>query len=612
MSEAYHIEDEAQQRPYDWQLMQRLLGYLRRDKGWLALAVLLLLVGSLLSSLAPLLNMYAIDWYIHNPDRAGVFDPASAQRDISGLEKLLLVLLVIGVCRTVIRYGEGLIVAYVGQKALLEMRLGIFEHLQRMSLRFLDKNPVGRLMTRVTNDVEKIQETLVSGMVEVAGDLVTIGIVLAFMSWVNWLLAVITLTTVPLVFLTSLVFRRYARHSYLEIRKRLASLNAYMQEIVSGMRVVQLFGREGRTYREFERRNASHRDEWFRQIRNYALYFPAVDFLGYLSLGLIVLYIGHKLLASGFVAATGASIGTLFAYVQWAERLYTPIRALADRYNMLLEAMASAERIFTLLDTPPDIVDKPEAIPCKTIKGLVEFSDVWYAYTDNQWALKGISCQIEPGERVAIVGHTGAGKTTLASLLLRFYDAQRGAIRIDGIDVRDYEQETLRRFLGLVLQDVFLFSESIEDNIRLGNTQLTEATIRACAQAANVASIINKLPEGYAYDVGERGQNLSTGQRQLIAFARALAHDPRILVLDEATSSVDPITEALIQDAIAKLMAGRTCIVIAHRPSTIQNADRILVLHHGEVRELGTHQELLARGGLYSALYQLRLGITPR
>lgn len=618
MSESYHFDDEVRQRAYDARLMRRLLTYLRPYKAWIGVAVLLLLAASLLSSLVPLLNMYAIDWYIHNPERTALERRMDAvepiptrleslrQHDVHNLEVLLLLILAVMGCRTLARFAESLIVAFVGQKTLFTMRLELFEHLQHMSLRFLDKNPVGRLMTRVTNDIEKIQETIVSGLVQVAGDFVTIVIVLFFMFWVNWVLAVLTLSTVPFVFLAGLLFRIHARKSYLEIRKRLAGLNAYMQECVSGMRVVQLFGQEERSFEEYSDRNARHRDEWIRQIRNYALYFPTIDFLGYLSLGLIVLYIGYRLLGRDFVGATGASIGTLFAYVQWAERLYAPIRTVADRYNMLLEAMASSERIFALLDTAPEIQDKPDPIPCNRIRGLVEFRDVWFAYEENQWVLKGTSFRIEPGEQVAIVGLTGAGKTTLASLLNRFYDVQRGAILIDGIDVRDYEQESLRRSIGMVLQDVFLFSGSIEENIRLGNPELSEEAVRACAEYVNAASFVAKLPGGYAYDVGERGCNLSTGQRQLVAFARALAHDPKILLLDEATSSVDPATEALIQDAIAKLLAGRTSIVIAHRLSTIHHADRIIVLHHGELREMGTHQELLARGGLYSTLYQLQ------
>ncbi|NIA16244.1 MAG: ATP-binding cassette domain-containing protein, partial [Nitrospiraceae bacterium] len=344
----------------------------------------------------------------------------------------------------------------------------------------------------------------------------------------------------------------------------------------------------------------------FRQIRYYAIYFPVIDFLGSFSLALIIVYGGRQLLHDQQALGTPADIGMFFAYVQWSERLYGPIRALADRYNLLLEAMASSERVFELLDTPEEVVNKPDAMVADGLDGAVEFKDVWFAYEPGQWVLKNISLSIRPGERVAIVGHTGAGKSTFINLLSRFYDVQRGSISVDGLDVRDYEKRSLRRNIGVVLQDVFLFNGSVEHNIRLGDKALDENRMRACAQYVNAAPFIERLPEQYGYDVGERGCNMSTGQRQLVAFARALAHDPRILVLDEATSSVDPETEALIQDAITKLMEGRTSIVIAHRLSTIQHADRIIVMHHGEIRETGTHQDLLAQRGLYYKLYRLQ------
>ncbi|HQE82596.1 MAG TPA: ABC transporter ATP-binding protein, partial [Candidatus Hydrogenedentes bacterium] len=343
---------------------------------------------------------------------------------------------------------------------------------------------------------------------------------------------------------------------------------------------------------------------WFRQVRNYAIYFPVVDFLGMAAIGLIVLYVGDRFLRFG--DAVGASVGTLFAYVQWSERFYSPIRTIADRYNLLLEAMASSERIFELLDTKEDIQNTPTAIVPERFEGRVEFKDVWFAYEPGQWILKGLNLSIAPGERIAIVGHTGAGKTTVINLLSRFYDVQRGSICIDGVDVRQYEKTALRRHIGAVLQDVFLFSGSIEQNIRLGNVALSMERVRECAAYVNAARFIEKMPGKYAYDVGERGNNLSTGQRQLLAFARALAHEPQILVLDEATSSVDTETESLIQDAIRKLMFGRTSIVIAHRLSTVQNADRIVVMHHGEIREIGTHRQLLDKRGLYYRLYQLQ------
>ena len=623
MSDRYYIEDELQRRSYDAQLMRRLLTYVRPYRRYMVVASVLLVMSAFLTSLTPWLYWKSIAWYINSAERVALEarleeagDAATAEdraalgqqteRDKAALVSLIGVIVLLLLGETGARYAQMLIVAVIGQKTLLGMRLQIFGHLQNMSLRFLDRNPIGRLMTRVTNDVEKIQETIVSGVVQVINDLCVIVVVLGFMVWNNWRLTLIILSPIPFVFITGWVFRKYAQVAYLEIRKKIASLNAYMQENVSGMRVVQLFRREDVNYAEYQRRNASHRDEWFRQIKYYATYFPVVDFLGTLSLALIILYGGRQILEMQTLLGTPADVGMFFAYVQWSERLYGPIRALADRYNLLLEAMASSERVFELLDTHEDVANKPHALKAANVRGRVEFKDVWFAYEPGQWVLKGVDLTIEPGERVAIVGHTGAGKTTFTNLLTRFYDVQRGAVTVDGIDVRDYEKASLRGHIGVVLQDVFLFSGPIEHNIRLGNPALTGERMRACAEYVNAAPFIERLPQGYDYDVGERGCNVSTGQRQLLAFARALAHDPRILVLDEATSSVDPETEALIQDAISKLMEGRTSIVIAHRLSTIQHADRIVVMHHGEIREIGTHQQLLGQRGLYYTLYRLQ------
>ena len=629
MSEGYHIEDELQKRSYDSHLMRRLLAYVRPYRRLMLAATILLLFTTLLSSVVPWLNWKAIAWYINDPARVALEQQAASSPDAAShqaldqqavldkadLLKLVFAMILLLLCEGVLHYGQMVIIAYVGQKTMMRMRLDIFGHLQRMSLRFLDRNPVGRMITRVTNDVEKIQETIVSGVVQVVSDLFVIFVVIGFMAWNNWKLTLIVLSPIPLFFVTSYVFRIYVQESYLEVRKKIARLNAYMQENISGMRVVQIFGREADNYEEYRRRNAGHRDEWLRQIKYYAYYFPVVDFLGTLSLALIIWYGGRYLLKLQAVSGGPADVGMFFAYVQWSERLYGPIRALADRYNLLLEAMASSERVFELLDTPEELPDKSDAVVADRIRGEVEFEDVWFAYASEadensgavpQWVLKGVNLRIASGERIAIVGHTGAGKTTFINLLSRFYDVQRGGIKVDGIDVRDYDKTSLRRNVGVVLQDVFLFSGSIEDNIRLGNKEMDERKMRDCARHVNAAPFIERSPGGYRYNVGERGCNISTGQRQLLAFARALAHDPQILVLDEATSSVDTETEALIQDAIGKLMEGRTSIVIAHRLSTVQHADRIVVMHHGEIREIGTHQELLARRGIYYRLYQLQ------
>lgn len=628
MSDGYHMHDEVQRRSFDAQSMRRLLQYVRPYRGWMIGGTLLLLAAAVLSNINPTLIMWAIDAYIASPARAALqqthADPAQLQaairQDRHGLSMLTLVLAGLLCGELLMRWAQLIIVSYIGQTTMLKMRMQIFAHLQEMPLRFLDRNPVGRLMTRVTNDVEKIQQTIVTGVVQAASDCMSLVVVLIFMLAIDWQLALIALAPVPLIAIVTLLFRKYAHHSFLEIQRKIARVNSYLQENVSGMRLIQLFCREEPHFEEYRARNADHRDEWLRQVRNYALYFPAIEFLGTLSLSLIILFCGVRILhanpdATAANMVTGhASYGTMFAFVFLADHFFGPIRSLADRYNLLLEAMASSERVFALLDTQPEIQDKPEAVVCDRLRGAVEFDQVWFSYAgengempkQEDWVLKGIDLSIAPGERVAIVGHTGAGKSTIIGLLSRFYDIQRGTIRVDGIDVRDYAQVALRRRIGVVLQDVFLFSGSIEDNIRLGDTDMPMERVRECAEHVNAGKFIAKAPGGYQYHVGERGNNLSTGERQLLAFARTLAHDPDILVLDEATSSVDTETEALIQDAIGKLMEGRTSIVIAHRLSTVQHANRIVVMHHGEIREMGTHQELLAKGGLYRTLYELQ------
>ena len=614
---AYHVTDEVQQRSYDARLMRRLLSYVRPYRALMALAVLLLLIIAMLNSIVPLLNWRAISTHINNPARLELEQieqtpeihtalQQQAQADRRGLYRLAAVIGILMLAQALTRCIQMIVVAWLGQKAMLQMRVQVFAHLQKMSLRFLDRNPVGRLVTRVTNDVEKLQETIVSGVVQVINDLATVFVILAFMFYFNWQLALLMLAPLPLVLLTGIVFRKYAHKTYLEIRGRIARLNACIQENLSGMRIVKIFNRESLRFQQYRRLNAEHRDEWFRQVKYYATYFPIIDGLGLLSVAIIILYGGHQILRGQLLFGAAADIGVFFAYVQWSERLYHPIRTLADRYNLLLEAMASSERVFELLDTPEDIPDKNTANLAKNVKGEVCFKNVWFAYEPGQWVLKDIDLRIQPGERVAIVGHTGAGKTSLINLLSRFYDVQKGSISIDGADVRDYQKNSLRGNIGVVLQDVFLFSGSIEHNIRLGNTDMPAERIRECAAHVNAAKFIERLPGAYEYNVGERGANLSTGQRQLLAFARVLAHDPGILVLDEATSSIDPESEALVQDAIAKLMQDRTSIVIAHRLSTVQHADRIVVMHHGEIREIGDHQQLLARKGLYYTLYRLQ------
>jgi ATP-binding cassette subfamily B protein len=522
------------------------------------------------------------------------------------LVQLLSLAIVVTIFEAVFSYSLALVLTFVGQRTLLTMRLDIFAHLQKSSVRFLDRNPVGRLMTRVTNDVENIQQAIVSGLIFSFGEVVTIFFVLSVMLWYNWRLTLITLGAIPFVLVASYIFRKFVRRSYQEVRRKLAKVNAYTQEMVSGMKIVQLFGLEDRSFDRYRAVNGDLRNEWFRQIRYHATYIPVAETLGALTTALIILVGGMQVLKVMDTGTGAASFGMIFLYIQLGGRLFGPIRALTERYNMLQATMASSERIFRLLDTPSDIVDKPEPFVPENMKGDVEFKNVSFAYEDDDWVLKDVSFHVAPGEHVAIVGHTGAGKSTIASLLSRFYDVQKGSVMIDGVNIQDYELSSLRQNIGIVQQDVYLFSGSVDFNIRLGDDGMTEEYVRDCADYVNAARFIESLPGGYDYDVGERGGNLSTGQRQLLAFARTLAHDPRILILDEATSSVDTETEALIQDAVVKLMEHQTSIVIAHRLSTVQHADRIIVLHHGEVREVGTHQELLAQRGLYFTLYELQ------
>jgi ATP-binding cassette subfamily B protein len=597
----YHIEDETSQRPYDAVLMKRLLQYLRPHVRLLAIAATLLLLATVLGILSPLITKQVIDGCI---GRVTQLDASEVLPDVDARSRTLVLLMAlmvsISVIEAVFQYSLLLVLTFVGQKTLLTMRLKVFSHLQQLSVSFLDRNPVGRLMTRVTNDVENIQQTIVTGMVYSLGEVLSILLVLSVMLVLNWRLTLVTLCAIPLVMIASYIFRKFVRRSYQEVRRKIATVNAYTQEMVSGMKIVQLFGFEDRGFKLYRKLNADHRDEWFRQVRYHATYFPVAETLGALTIAFIILVGGLQ------VMETATTIGTVYIYMQLTNRMFGPIRSLTERYNMLQAAMASSERIFRLLDTPPDIVDKPESFAPEEMAGGVKFNNVSFAYEPGEWVLKDVSFHVAPGEHVAIVGHTGAGKSTITALLSRFYDVQKGTIAIDGVNIQDYELSCLRQNTGIVQQEVFLFTGSVDFNIRLGDDSMSSDYVHDCADYVNASGFIEALPEEYDYDVGERGGNLSTGQRQLLAFARTLAHAPRILILDEATSSVDTETEALIQDAVVKLMEHQTSIVIAHRLSTVQHADRIIVLHHGEIREVGTHQELLTHRGLYYALYQLQ------
>jgi len=589
-------EDEILGKAYDARLMRRLLTYLRPYRRAVALSVGLLLLNAGLDLLGPYFVKVAIDRYIG----AG---------HLAGVGRVALLYLATLTAAFAARYAQNFIMQVVGQNVMYDLRLALFSHLQHLAVSFFTRNPVGRLMTRITNDVDTLYEMVTSGVVTVIGDVVMLtGIVIA-MVWLDWRLALVAFAILPLLVAATFTFQARMRESYRAVRIRIARINAYLNESIMGMMVAQLFNRGPKNFRRFEELNRDHLDSNLQATRYMALFFPLAGFFGAVAAALLIWYGG------GEVVRGVVTLGVLVAQIQYTERFFRPIQDLAEKYNILQAAMASSERIFRVLDEPITVQDPPDPVALERVRGEVEFRDVWFAYDDGaaagdggpEWVLKGVSFRIRAGESVAVVGHTGAGKTSIINLITRFHDPQRGLVLVDGVDVRAYRQRDLRRHVGLVLQDVFLFSGTIGSNVRLGNTEISEEQVRRAAEFVNAHRFIERLPAGYQTEVVERGATLSAGQRQLIAFARALAHNPEILlVLDEATSSVDTETELLIQDALQKVLRGRTSIIIAHRLSTIQNVDRILVMHKGRIVEEGTHRDLLAQGGIYTKLYQLQ------
>jgi len=586
-------DDEILGKAYDSTLMKRLLTYLRPYRRHVVLGVLLSIVVAGMEAVRPYFVKVAVDENI-------------AHHDAHGLLMTTLLFFGVMLLRGILQYVNAYLTQWIGQRTIFDLRMEIFGHLQRLGLSFYDRNPIGRLITRVTNDVEVLNEMFSSGIVMVFSDVFMIAGILWFMFTMNWKLALISLSVLPLLFWGTFLFRRKAREAYREVRKQIARINAFMQEHITGMLVDQVFNREQKAYTRFAEINAAHRDANIRSIFYYALFYPGVDLVGAIAVGLIVWYAGVESL-DGTV-----TLGTVMAFLQFNEMFWRPIRDLSEKYNILQTAMASSERVFTLLDDRTVIPEPEHPVPLGVARGDIEFRNVWFAYnsgTDGRepdWVLKDVSFTIRAGETAAFVGHTGAGKTTIISLLARFYDVQRGQILVDGVDIRQVRSADLRKNLAVVLQDVFLFSGDIRSNIGLGDPAIPDERIRAAARVVGAHHFIERLPAHYDEEVKERGATLSVGQKQLISFARALAYHPRILVLDEATSSVDTETEQLLQGAITKLLRGRTSIVIAHRLSTIQSANRIIVMHRGEIREQGTHQELLAAGGIYRRLYQLQ------
>ncbi|MGC2247934.1 MAG: ABC transporter ATP-binding protein [Terriglobales bacterium] len=644
---ASNQEDEIVGKAYDGRLMRRLLGYLRPYKWHVAVALASIILKSVADVLGPFLTKIAIDKYLAKTPSAHTWigdhlssTPLKGIGQIGGLYVGLLIF------TFVLEFVQTYLMQWTGQKVMFDLRSQIFRHLQYMHVSFFDKNPVGRLVTRVTTDVDALNEMFTAGVVSIFEDVFVLTFIVAIMLDMNWKLALLTFTVLPLIVYATKIFRDKVRDSYRRIRVAIARINSFLQEAVSGMLVLQLFNREKRAYKQFSDINASHMEAYKDAILAYAIYYPVVEVLSsiavasiiwfggsgilrHLSVATVDLGFSRKTLLTVQVTQSVMTIGILVAFMQYAQRFFRPIQDLSEKYNILQSAMAAGERVFKLIDTKVEIISP--AVAKKAIgPGRIEFDHVWFAYNapgvshaehgmaetripademaaePPDWVLRDVTFTLEPGQTIAVVGHTGAGKTTLISLLMRFYDVQRGAIRIDGIDIRDMNLDELRGRIGVVLQDPFLFTGTVAGNIRLGTTRIQDEDIEQAAEDVNLADFIRTLPGGFQEEVRERGSTLSTGQKQLISFARALAHDPKILILDEATSSVDTETEFRVRDALSRMVEGRTSLVIAHRLSTIQRADNIIVMHKGQVREMGTHQELLARRGIYYMLYQLQ------
>lgn len=578
-------EEEITRKPFDARLMWRLLGYLRPYRVWVIVAFLLILLTSAARQAGPYLSKIAVDDHI-------------LPGDLAGLNRIVMVFVGLLVFQFLADVAQRMVTQMVGQWVMYDIRKAIFAHLQRLPIRFFDRTPIGRLMTRNTNDVDALNELFTDGVVAVFSDIFTLIAIMAYMFYMDASLALLVCTTVPVMFGVTFWFQGRMLRAFRLARTRLARLNAYLQENITGMPVVQLFGREGRHADRFDGINGRYLNANLESTLYYSLYFPIMQLLGSVATALVIWQ------GSSDVIRSQIEWGALVAMLQYIPRFFWPILDVAERYAILQSAMASSERIFELLDTRPEPGLGKEGP--KKIRGEIEFSDVWFAYNDDDWVLKDVSFTVKPGERLAIVGATGSGKTTIINLLCRFYDIQRGRIRIDGVDIKEWDVEALRRRVGVVQQDVFLFSGDIGANIRLRNREISEQKVEQAARDVNADRFISRLPGEYGHAVTEMGGTLSGGQRQLLAFARAIAFDPDVLVLDEATSSVDTETEAWIQDAVGRLMRSRTSIVIAHRISTVRRAHRILVIHKGEIRETGTHEALLAGKGIYHRLHKLQ------
>ena len=658
---ASNQEDEIVGKAYDGRLMRRLLGYLRPYKWHVAVALAAIILKSMADVLGPFLTKIAIDKYLaKSPNSHSWLADHLSDTPLKGIGQIGGLYIGLLLFTFALEFLQTYLMQWTGQKVMFDLRSQIFRHLQHMHVGFFDKNPVGRLVTRVTTDVDALNEMFTAGVVSIFEDVFVLTFILAIMLDMNWKLALLTFTVLPLIVYATKIFRDKVRDSYRRIRVAIARINSFLQEAVSGMLVLQLFNREKRAHNQFSDINASHMEAYKDAILAYSIYYPVVEVLSSIAVASIIWFGGsgifhHASVSSvsiGFsrksfftvhVVENVMSLGVLVAFMQYAQRFFRPIQDLSEKYNILQSAMAAGERVFKLLDTKvevssPAVTKQPEG------PGRIEFDHVWFAYNasgtasgsgtpvaaaglrpaktgqspvttqapalatakEPDWVLRDVSFTLEPGETIAVVGHTGAGKTTLISLLMRFYDVQRGAIRIDGVDIKDMNLDDLRSRFGVVLQDPFLFTGTVAGNIRLGTARIEDADVEQAAEDVNLADFIRTLPGGFQEEVRERGSTLSTGQKQLISFARALAHDPKILILDEATSSVDTETEFRVREALRRMVEGRTSLIIAHRLSTIQRADKIIVMHKGRVREMGSHQQLLAQRGIYYKLYQLQ------
>lgn len=584
-------DDEIMGKAYDSRLMKRLLRYLHPYRWHVFIAVIILILGSLTELLLPYLTKVAIDKYI-------------AAKEIRGLALIAVIYLTVLLVQMMFGYLQTYLTQKLGQKVMYDLRNQIFSHVQRLPLSYFDQNPVGRIVTRVTNDVETLNSMLSSGVVTIFGDIFVLLGIIVIMLVFNWRLALLTFIVLPLILLTSRWFRVHVRESFRQVRIRIARINSYLQENIMGMATVQIFNREQKNFRRFDELNMDHLQAYLQTIYYYAVFYPVIELISSVAIALILWFGGLQVIGGAL------TLGIVVAFLQYAQRFFQPIRDLSEKYNLLQSAMASSERIFKLLDTPKQVLmpQNPAALPPAC--GEIEFRNVSFGYNESDEVLKKISFKIKCGEKVAIVGATGAGKTTLINLISRMYEPTHGQILLDGVDTQLMGLADLRSRVRMVLQDVFIFSGTVEYNIRLGDQSIPMERVIQAAQDVRAHEFISRLPDGYQTELSERGSNLSVGQKQLISFARALVFDPEILIMDEATSSVDTETEILLREATNRLMAGRTSLIIAHRLSTIQNVDWILVLHKGEVREMGTHEELLTARGIYYRLYQLQYHLT--